>query len=97
MNQGAILLDDLERTPDGYTRLLARSGSISIAAYSVAVARLMCWERTTAPIPTWRELRACMFEVAERSDYVGHLPNAKDLVRECRALGHPVLPKAPVF
>lgn len=98
MNRGALLLERLERRPDGYDCLLASYGSLAIAAYELAVARLMCWEITTIPVPSWREIRACAREIVDRSaSATVSMPTAFELVRECRATGRRVLPRKPVY
>lgn len=97
MSEASVLLDSVERTHGGYERFLASRGNISFAAYDLAAARLACWQVTTKPVPSWREIRACMFDIVERIAWIDHVPNIRDVVRECEASGRPVMPAKPIY
>jgi hypothetical protein len=82
-------LNELIRERDGYRRLLAESGSLTVAAHRLARAKCMTWEHATH-VPTRVEVRAAAREIARRVPGT-RVPQTSVLVQDCEALGLSVL------
>lgn len=82
-------LNELIEERDGYGRLLHESGSLTEAAYRLARAKCLSWERSTH-VPTRTEVRAAAREIARRVPGLS-VPETQTLLRDCEALGLSVL------
>ncbi len=82
-------LNELIQERNGYRRLLEQSGSLTVAAHRLALARCMSRERSTH-VPTRVEVRAAAWEIARRVPGV-RVPDSETVARDCEALGLPVL------
>jgi hypothetical protein len=78
-------LNELIQSRDGYRRLLSTEGSLSAAAYRLALAKCMSWEQSTH-VPSRSELRAAAREIARKIPGTA-VPETSTLVRDCEALG----------
>jgi hypothetical protein len=82
-------LNELIQERDGYRRLLAESGSLTVAAHRLARAKCMTWERSTH-VPTRIEVRAAAREIARRVPGTA-VPETSTIAQDCEALGLSVL------
>ena len=75
-------LEILATTPRAYEALLAREGSIALAAHRLATAKCACYP-IAASAPSARELLAAAREISSRIPGFDTIPTARALADEC--------------
>lgn len=82
-------LNELIQERDGYRRLLAECGSLSLAAHRLAKAKCLTHEHYVS-VPTRLELRAAARQIANRVPGTC-VPDTRALLRDCEDHGLDVI------